>query len=427
MTVRHAPDDASAVPAKPYTGERAEQVRRDFPAIHEGLVLFDGPGGTQLPKSVSDTISAACTTHVSNAGWQFKGSDRAEQIVSDGRLAVADLIGADPRGIAIGPNMTTMTYRFADTLAKRWQAGDDIVVTRLDHDANVRPWIQAAERRGVAVRWADIDAETCEMAVEQFHRLVGPRTRLVAVTGASNVAATRPDISAIADIVHAAGALLFVDGVHLTAHAPVDVQQLGADFYACSSYKFCGPHLGMIAADPALLADLHPDKLAPSPATVPERFEWGTAAFETIAALPATVDFLANLARIDPTNLTRRQRVLASMASVEHYEDQLASVIRSGIEALPGARLFGSAAVRTPTVSFRISGFRPIEVARSLGRRDICVADGHQYALELIRRLGIDEDEGVIRVGLAPYNTREDVDRLLESLSAVVAVDGAVK
>lgn len=427
MTVRHAPDDALTVTAQPYTGERAAQVRREFPALDEDLVLFDGPGGTQLPKSVSDAISAACTTHVSNAGWQFKGSERAEQIVSDGRAAVADLIGADPRGVAIGPNMTTMTYRFADTLAKRWRAGDDIVVTRLDHDANVRPWIQAAERRGVAVRWADIDAETCELPVEQFDALVGPRTRLVAVTGGSNVAATRPDVRSIADIVHAAGALLFVDGVHLTAHAPVDVRQLGADFYACSSYKFCGPHLGMIAADPALLDDLHPDKLAPSPSTVPERFEWGTAAFETIAALPATVDFLANLAPIDRTGLTRRQRLLASMASVEHYEDQLASVIRSGIEALPGSRIFGAAPVRTPTVSFRVDGFHPIEVARKLGRRDICVADGHQYAVELIRRLNIDEDEGVIRVGLAPYNTRADVDRLLEALGAVVATDGSIE
>jgi len=390
-----------------------EQVRAGYPALAEGLVHLDGPGGTQVAGVVTDAVAASLRSAVSNRHGPFASSVRADATVDAARLAVADLTGGDLRGVVLGPSMTTLTFAVAGALAKTWAAGDEVVVSRLDHDANVRPWVLAAERVGAEVRWADIDPETCELPVDQYDDLVSARTRLVAVTAASNAVGTRPDVRAIADRAHAAGALVYVDGVHAAPHVPLDVGGLGADFFALSSYKFGGPHLGAVVADPALLESLRPDKLIPSPETVPDRFETGTPPFELYAGLAATVDHLADLV---PGTGNRRERVLRSMAAVADYETELFGKLLAGLGELPGARVYGAAARRTPTVAFRLGERAPREVTECLGGEGICTWDGNYYAFELMRRLGLEDTGGAVRAGLVHYNTAAEVDRLLDAL-----------
>ena len=253
------------------------RVRAAYPALDDGYAYLDGAAGTQVPSAVIDAIADTYRSGLSNAGGAFPASGRAGRIVAECRRALADLTGAEPDGVILGPNMTTLTYRLADTLSRQWGPGDEVVVSRLDHDANIRPWVQAAERRGATVRWAEVDISTAELPAAQYGTLLSERTRLVAVTAASNLVGTRPDVAAIAAAAHAVGALCYVDGVHATPHVPVDVRALGADFYATSAYKWSGPHIGTVVADPALLETLHPDKLVPAPSGVPGRFERGTA------------------------------------------------------------------------------------------------------------------------------------------------------
>ena len=294
-----------------------EAVRRHFPALSDGTAYFDGPGGTQVPSAVADAVAGAMTSGVSNRGTLTASERRAEEIVASARLAVADLLGCDAGGVVFARSMTQATYDVSRALAKQWAPGDEVVVTRLDHDANIRPWVQAAASADAEVRWAGFDPATAELTVDDVRAALSERTRVVAVTGASNVLGTRPDLPAIADAVHEAGALLYVDGVHLTPHAPVDVAELGADFYACSPYKFFGPHLGLVAATPSLWEQLHPDKLLPSTDAVPERFELGTLPYELLAGTAAAVELIAGLASDAPD---RRTRVLASMRAVEDHE-----------------------------------------------------------------------------------------------------------
>src|SRR3954462_3658952 len=235
-------------------------VRAQFPALAEGLAHFDGPGGTQVPEAVADAVAGALRSAVSNRHGDFASSARADTIVDAARAAVGDLLGTDPRGVFFGPSMTANTYVVARTLGATWQLGAEVVVSRLDHDSDVRPWLQAATRAGATVRWAEFDDKTCELPVDQYDDLVTNRTKLVAVTAASNAIGTRPDVRAIADRAHAAGALAYVDGVHATAHVPTNMATLGADLYTFSTYKLFGPHVGVVAAAPELLDALHPDK-----------------------------------------------------------------------------------------------------------------------------------------------------------------------
>ena len=271
-------------------------VRALYPALADGHAYLDGAAGTQVPVSVIEAIAAAYRAGIGNLGGAFAASGRSDAIVADARAAVADLVGAAPDGVVFGPSATALAYRIADALSRAWTAGDDIVVSRLDHDSNVRPWIQAAGRAGVTVKWAEVDLVTGELPVAQYAELIGPRTRLVAVTAASNAIGTRPDVAAIAALAHAAGALCYVDGVHATPHVPVDVAALGADFYTTSAYKWSGPHLAALAAAPELLETVWPDKLAPSSNAVPWRFERGTLPFADLAGVTAAVDHLAALA-----------------------------------------------------------------------------------------------------------------------------------
>src|SRR2546423_3890221 len=277
--------------------------------------------------------------------------------------------------------MTTLPYRLSGAIAAGWAPGDEIVVSRLDHDANVRPWLQAADRAGATVRWAEVELPAAELPVEQYKELVTGRTRLVAVTAASNILGTRPDVAGIAAVAHSAGALTYVDGVHATPHVPVDVAALGADFYATSAYKWCGPHIGAVVADPALLERLHPDKLASSPGEVPHRFETGSAPIADLAGVTAAVEHLATL---DPVATgSRRERVLASMAAAERYEQELFAVLLAGLADLPGVTRDGNPARRTATARVRVAGRTPRAVAEHLASRRINVWDGHNYAWEL--------------------------------------------
>lgn len=389
-------------------------VRKQFPALDEGAAHFDGPGGSQTPQVVADAVARTMTSALANRGQLTAAERRADEIVVAAREAMADLLGTTAQGIVFGRSMTQLTYDFSRTLAKTWSAGDEVIVTRLDHDANVRPWVQAAEAAGATVKWLGFDAETSEL--DDLAPLLSDRTRLVAVTGASNLLGTRPDTQKLADQVHEAGGLIYVDGVHLTAHLPIDARY--ADFYACSPYKFFGPHLGVLTAAPELLETLRPDKLLPSADVVPERFEFGTLPYELLAGTTAAVDFLASLGG---TGATRRERLVSSLELVEEYEDGLRDDLESRLAAIPGITLYGHAARRTPTLLFTLDGHSPAAVAEHLAKAGVNAPAGSFYAYEPARHLGLGP-AGAVRAGLAPYTDQSDVDRLV---AAVTALTGA--
>jgi len=390
-------------------------VRQLFPALSEGAAHFDGPGGSQTAAPVAAAVAAALTAAVANRGTVTRAERRADRIVRGARQAAADLLGAEPNGVVFGRSMTALTYDLSRALAKQWRSGEEVVVTRLDHDANVRPWVQAAAAAGVAVRWADIDPETGELPTRAVTELLSARTRLVAVTAASNLLGTRPAVAAIVRAARAVGAVTYLDGVHLTPHAAVDVADLGADFYACSPYKFCGPHLGILAASPMLLQSLHPDKLLPSPEDVPDRFEFGTLPYELLAGVSAAVDVLAGLV---PASGSRRARLLVSMRAVEEHEACLFTRLIDGLRSLRGVGLIGRPARRTPTVLFRVDGHTPDQVAAHLATSGVNAPAGSFYAIEASRRLGLG-DAGAVRAGLAPYSNDDDVDRLLAGVATL--------
>ncbi|GAA4064693.1 cysteine desulfurase-like protein [Streptomyces shaanxiensis] len=390
-------------------------LRAHFPSLDTGLAFFDGPGGTQTPRPVADAIAATLTGPLSNRGTVSPSELNAERAVADFRAAYADLLHVPANGIVHGRSATQLIYDFSRHLAKGWRAGDEIVVSRLDHDANVRPWLQAAERAGVTVRWIEIDAETTELDLDSYERALSPRTRLVAVTAASNVLGTKPPVRRIADLAHEVGALVYVDGVHYAAHHLVDVPALGADLFVCSPYKFLGPHCGVLAAAPGLLETLRPDKLLPSPDTVPERFEFGTLPYETLAGATAAVDFLAAL---DPGAAgTRRERLAHALDSLHEHERVLRTRLEEGLHALGDAvTLHSKAADRTPTLLMTLDGRDAREAQAHLAARGVVAPAGSFYAYEPFAALKLEDP--ALRAGLAPYNTTDDVDRFLDGLAA---------
>ncbi|MFI9812979.1 cysteine desulfurase-like protein [Saccharothrix variisporea] len=386
-----------------------DSVRAHFPSLATGTAHFDGPGGSQVPAAVADAVRDALVSPLANRGRVTAAERAADDIVLAARHALADLLGADPGGVVFGRSATQLTYDFARTLARTWRPGDEVVVTRLDHDANVRPWVQAAEAVGAAVRWVAFDPGTGELDEVP----VTDRTRLVAVTGASNLIGTRPDLPAIAQAVHDVGALFYVDGVHLAAHEPVDVVATGADFFVCSPYKFFGPHCGVLVARPELLEGLRPDKLLPSTDAVPERFELGTLPYELLAGATAAVDFIAGLV---PGEGDRRSRITASMAAVAEYEDGLRAELETGLLALPGLTVHSRAKRRTPTLLATFADRDPADAYRFLATRNVNAPAGSFYAIETSRHLGLG-DRGGLRMGLAPYSTAAEVGRLLDALA----------
>ena len=389
-----------------------EKIRADFPALKSGLAFFDGPGGSQVPTQVGAAIAAAITQPISNRGVTTLSEKNAEEIVLGFRQAVGDLINADPAGVVYGRSWTQITYDFSRTLAKSWKPGDEIIVTTLDHDSNIRPWVQAAEAVGAVVRWAKFDTATGELPTSAISDLLNEKTRLVAVTGAGNTLGTRPNIQEISQAVHKTSALLYVDGVHLTPHTPIDIQAMGADFFGLSFYKIFGPHCAAIAAKPELLKTLNNDKLLPSTSESPERFEFGTLPYELMAGCTATIDYIANM--VDGSG-SRRQRIVNSMAAAEKYEEELFEYMESEIKAIPGVTLYGHAENRTPTLYFNLKGVAGAEVHKHLAGLKVNAPASNFYALEVSRALGLG-DTGAVRAGLAPYSTKEDVDRLVAGL-----------
>lgn len=377
-----------------------DKVRAHFPALLEGAAHFDGPGGSQVPDVVAEAVATALTSAVANRGSVTAAERRAEDIVVTARRTMAEFLNADT--IVFGRSMTQLTYDTARTLAKDWRPGDEVVVSRLDHDANVRPWVQTAEAVGATVRWATFDPATGELPVDAVAGQLSDRTRLVAVTAASNLLGTRPDVPAIAAAAHDAGALVYLDAVHYTAHVEVDQAALGVDFLACSPYKFLGPHLGVLAADRALLETLRPDKLLPATDLVPERFELGTLPYELLAGTTAAVHFLREL----------------GMAEVERHETALRDRLEEGLRTL-GVTVHGSPTrPRTPTVLFTVPGRAPAEVHRALAAENVNAPAGNFYAIECSRVLGLG-DAGAVRAGIAPYTGESDVDQLLAGVAAL--------
>lgn len=395
-----------------------QRIRSYFPSLNTGLAFFDGPGGSQVPTVVGDAIAQAITKPISNRNVVTESEKNAEEIVRGFRHAVADLIDVDPRGVVYGRSWTQLVYDFSRTLAKNWQEGDEIVVSRLDHDSNIRPWIQAAEAVGATVRWAEFDPKTSELEVAAVEAVLSPKTKLVAVTGAGNTIGTRPDLKSIGTAVHKVGALFFVDGVHLTPHTVISVKDIGADFFGFSFYKLMGPHCAALAASPALLETLNNDKLLPATKVVPERFEFGTLPYELMAGCSAAIDFIAEMAPGD--GKTRREKIVNSMKSLEKYEDELMEYLESSVAALPGVTLYGRAKHRTPTIYFSFAGRNNADIYNALALKKVNVPASNFYALEVSRKLGLG-DSGALRAGLAPYSIREDIDRLVTGLKEILA------
>ena len=395
-----------------------KKIRSHFPSLNTGLAFFDGPGGSQVPDVVGAAIADAITKPISNRNTNTESEKNAEEIVLGFRKAVADLIDVDPGGVVYGRSWTQITYDFSRTLAKTWKAGDEVVVSRLDHDSNVRPWIQAAEAVGATVRWAEFDVATSELTVAAVEAVLSSKTKLVAITGAGNTIGTRPDLKAIGAAVHKVGALFYVDGVHLTPHAVISAKEIGADFFGFSFYKLMGPHCAAIAAAPELLKTLNNDKLLPSTSNVPEKFEFGTLPYEIMAGATAAVDFIADMA--PGAGKTRREKIVNSMNALEEYEEELLVYMENEIKALPGVTMYGHAKHRTPTLYFSFANFVSADIYKAMVAKKVNVPAHNFYALEVSRKLGLGDD-GALRAGLAPYSTREDVDRLVSGLREVLS------
>jgi cysteine desulfurase family protein (TIGR01976 family) len=381
------------------------RTRAHFPSLDSGLAFFDGPGGSQVPEVVGNEIAKAITMASSNRGLITLSERNANDVVLNFRSAVGDLLNADPKGVVYGRSWTQLTYDFSRNLARTWKAGDEVIVSNLDHDSNIRPWIQAAERVGAVIKWAKFDLETGELPVSAITDLLSEKTKLVAVTGASNTLGTRPDIAAIAREVHRTSAYLYVDAVHLTPHSVIDMKALGADFLGFSPYKIMGPHCAALAASPELLESLSSDKLLPSTNDVPERFEFGTLPYELMAGTTAAINFVAQLA--SPEEGTKRERIVASMNALEEYEESLFEHLETSLLALPKVRSFGHALKRTPTIYFEVSGIPSSEVYRHLATKGVNAP---------ARALGLG-DSGAVRAGLAPYSNHDDVERLVAGIA----------
>jgi cysteine desulfurase family protein (TIGR01976 family) len=408
-----------------------EALRRRFPALsltHDGrpMAFFDGPGGTQVPDTVIDAVTSYYRETNANAGGPFQTSVRSDAIVEEAHAAAADLFGAaGPDEITFGANMTSLTLHFSRSLGATMEPGDEIIVTGLDHEANVGPWRSIAADRGLTVRSVGIRREDCTLDLEELDRLLGPRTRLVAAGWASNAVGTINPVSEIARRAHAAGALVYVDAVHWAPHGPIDVRHVGADFVVCSAYKFFGPHAGLLYGRREVLERLPSYKIRPAH----HRFETGTMNFEGLAGTLAAIDYIAGVGREyggAGARAGRREAIVAGMGAIRAYEMSLFERLVAGLESIPGSHLYGIAdrarfGDRTPTAAVRFDRVSPEAASVALGREGIATWHGDFYATGLIERLGLVASGGVLRIGLTHYNTTAEVDRLVESLRRIVA------
>ncbi len=398
-------------------------LRPQFPALQQTLsgrpvIYLDGPGGTQTPERVIDAMAGYLRAGGSNLGGPFLTSERSEVVMAAGRRAMAAFYNARPEEIVFGQNMTSLTFSLSRALAQRWQPGDEIVLTRLDHDANISPWLLAAKERGVTVRWLDFHPADTSLALEELPALLNERTQLLAITHASNAVGTIPDVARAVRQAHEVGALVYVDAVHAAPHQLIDVQALACDFLVSSAYKYFGPHTGILYGRYRLLEELPAFKVRPSPPEPPEKWETGTQSFESIAGVAAAIDYLASLG---PGEGSLRERLARAMASVKAYEMGLSARFLQGAAAIPGLRVYGITDVerldeRTPTFAVSLEGYSAGEVAAALGRQGIFVWSGHYYAVAVMERLGLLEQGGLVRIGFVHYNTPAEVDAVLTAL-----------
>ena len=407
-----------------------DRVRTEFPALHvtdngRARIYFDGPGGTQVCRSAIEAMRRHLEHGTANAGGAFATSAETVALCRAAHEAMADLLGGDADEIAFGPNMTSLTFSLSRALARDWQAGDEIVLSRLDHDANISPWLQAATDRGAEVRWLDIDPAAGTLRLDQLPSLLSERTRLVAVGGASNALGTINDVAAISETVHRLSrALVFVDAVQSVPHLPTDVKALGCDFLACSPYKFFGPHQGVLWGKRELFDRLDAYKVRPasiSPAAI--RMETGTQSFEAQAGVLGMIDYLEWLGRTlaPDRDGSRRGRLLAAMEGCLAYECELGGRLIAGLARINGATLYGPPTMhgRVPTFGFTVEGHYPRTVAEKLAEQGIHAWSGSFYAVEPMERLGLTASGGLVRVGLCHYNSAEEVDALIEVLTAL--------
>lgn len=397
-----------------------DAVRARFPPL-DHRAFFDAPGGTQVCAPAIERMVAHLHGGTANAGGSFATSRAVDRLSIQAHEAMADLLGGQPAEIAFGPNMTSLTLAVSRALARDWAAGDNLVVTRLDHDANIAPWLAVAADRGMAVRWLDFDPDTGRLRLDSLPALLDERTRLVAVGAASNALGTLTDVAAVAATVRAHGtALVFVDAVQSVPHVPTDVAMLGCDLLACSPYKFFGPHQGVLWGRADLLERIAAYKVRPAGTAGAHRFETGTPSFEAQAGVLGTIDYLEWLGgTVDPHANSRRARLTAAMVASGAHEHVLGERLLAGLAGIPGVRLYGPPTMegRVPTFAFTLAGHRADAVARHLAARDIFAWSGHFYAVEAVRRLGLEDQGGLVRVGLCHYSTADEVDRLLAALS----------
>jgi cysteine desulfurase family protein (TIGR01976 family) len=410
--------------------QTVEAIRAHFPALERSyggsgsVAYFDGPGGTQVPRAVVEAIADYLYQHNANTHWAYPASAETDALIHDARQTLADFLHASPNEIAFGANMTTLTFHLSRTLGRQLDASDEIVVTELDHHANVAPWQALADERGVRVRMAKMSPETGQLDWEDFERLVNGRTKLVAIGAASNALGTITDVRRAADAAHHVGALCFVDAVHFAPHQLVDVRALDCDFLACSAYKFCGPHIGVLYGKQELLESLDFPKLLPAPDTSPERVETGTQNHEGMAGAAAAVDFFAALAPAPASTAhdsnTRRERLRISFDALHARGAALTARLWQGLSEIKGVRLYGPqpGTARTPTVAFTLKGIASTTVAQKLAARGLFLSHGDFYAATVIERLGLGV-EGLVRAGSACYTTQEEIDRLIQGVGEI--------
>jgi len=400
-----------------------DATRAQFPALLRTVgdrpaAYLDGPGGTQVPDRVIEAIGGFLRAGGSNLGGPFVTSRETDVVTESARGAVGALFNASPDEIAFGQNMTSLTFAVSRALAATWEPGDNIVLTRLDHDGNVWPWVRAAQETGVEVRWLDFDPDTgCRLQAEALSSLLDGRTRLVAFTHASNAVGTIVDIGSVVADAHRSGALTYVDAVHYSPHGLVDVAATGTDFLVASAYKFFGPHTGCLYGRSEVLHELDAYKLRPAPNKPPGKWETGTQSFESLAGVTAAIDYLASLGEGE----TLRRRLVSSMTAIGEYERTLSERFLDGINAMDRVTLYGgpTAEGRTPTFALDVGGVPPAEVSRRLGDQGIFVWSGDYYAVEVMRRLGVADEGGLVRIGFVHYNTVDEVDRVLEALAGL--------
>jgi len=417
-----APTDTS-------TALDVSRVRAQFPSLSQTVagqpaVFFDGPGGTQVPQRVIDAISDYLAHSNANTCGAYATSQRTNTVLAEARSAMADFFGSDPDEVVFGPNMTTLTFAISRSIGRELGPGDEILLTHLDHDANVSPW-RVLEERCVSIRFVDINEDDCTLNLADLEQKISTRTRVVAVGYASNAVGTINDVKEIVRLAHKKGALAYIDAVHYAPHGPIDVRALDCDFLVCSSYKFFGPHMGILYGKREHLRRLQPYKVRANTNVVPNRWEWGTLNHECIAGITACVDYLADLGQqVDPSLSGRRAALLAGYSAIQQYERGLAETLIAGLLTIPGLNFYGIRDLkkieqRCPTVAVRIAGQTPLELATKLGERGFFTWDGNYYALNLTERLDVEKDGGFLRIGLAHYNTADEVQRFLTALREI--------